>query len=318
MDNRETVVGVFDSGVGGLSVLRELERAVPEARFVYYADTAHCPYGEKSAEYVLGRSREITEILLEHGADVIVIACNTATSAAIAVLRREYGTSPSPRVLEITGGRLDHVPFIGMEPAVKPAALATMTGVVGVLATAGTLHGSKYLDMKDRWSDGIEIVESVGRGFVELVEGSGLADRYKKGCLFLSSAEEHSGNASTGDALTGGGLLPDESAAGASVGHPVAAAWDEMLAEDTVRASLAPLVEAGADTIVLGCTHYPFLLPVLEKVSDGLLVWHPMTGRDGSAVERIRFIDPAPAVAHRLIEVLEEEGMHKDLSLRSR
>ena len=304
MNQKKAVVGVFDSGVGGLSVLRELERAVPESRFVYYADTAHCPYGEKSAEYVLGRSREITEILLKHGAEVVVIACNTATSAAIAVLRREYGTSPSPRVLEITGGRLDHVPFIGMEPAVKPAALATRTGVVGVLATAGTLHGSKYLDMKGRWADGIEIVESVGRGFVELVEGSGLADRYKKGCLFLSSAEERTGNDSTVEALTGGGLMPDESASGASVGHHVTAAWDERLAEDTVRASLAPLIEAGADTIVLGCTHYPFLLPVLEKVSDGLLAGHPMTGRDGSAVERIRFIDPAPAVAHRLIDVI--------------
>ena len=300
MDNRKTVVGVFDSGVGGLSVLRELGRAVPGASFVYYADTAHCPYGEKSAEYVLSRSRAITEILLGHGAEVIVIACNTATSAAIATLRREYGTSPSPRVLEITGGRLDHVPFIGMEPAVKPAALATRTGIVGVLATAGTLHGSKYLDMKGRWADGIEIVESVGRGFVELVEGSGLADRYKKGCLFLSSAQECSGNAASGEALTGGGLLPGESAEGMTV----AASWDERLAEDTVRASLEPLIEAGADTIVLGCTHYPFLLPVLEKVSDGLLAGHPMTGRDGSAVERIRFIDPAPAVAHRLIDVI--------------
>ena len=292
MDNRKTVVGVFDSGVGGLSVLRELERAVPGASFVYYADTAHCPYGEKSAEYVLSRSRAITEILLGHGAEVIVIACNTATSAAIATLRREYGTSPS-------GGRLDHVPFIGMEPAVKPAALATRTGIVGVLATAGTLHGSKYLDMKGRWADGIEIVESVGRGFVELVEGSGLADRYKKGCLFLSSAQECSGNAASGEALTGGGLLPGESAEGMTV----AASWDERLAEDTVRAILEPLIEAGADTIVLGCTHYPFLLPVLEDVAEQLLAEHPLKGRDGSAVERIRFIDPAPAVAHRLIDV---------------
>ncbi len=301
MDNRETVVGVFDSGVGGLSVLRELERAVPEARFVYYADTAHCPYGEKSAEYVLGRSREITGILLGHGAEVIVIACNTATSAAIATLRREYGTSPSTRVLEITGGRLDHVPFIGMEPAVKPAALATRTGVVGVLATAGTLHGSKYLDMKDRWSDGIEIVESVGRGFVELVEGSGLADRYKKGCLFLSSAEaECSGNAAPVEASAGRGLRSGERAEG----KPLSASWNGELAEATVRASLAPLVEAGADTIVLGCTHYPFLLPVLEKVAEELLAEHPLTGRDGSSVERIRFIDPAPAVAHRLIDVI--------------
>lgn len=285
MDDGRIVVGVFDSGVGGLSVLRELERAVPEARYVYYADTAHCPYGEKSAGYVLERSREITEILLDRGAQVIVIACNTATSAAIAALRREYGTAPSTRVLKITGGKLDHVDFIGMEPAVKPAALATATGVVGVLATAGTLHGGKYLDMKGRWSEGVEIVEGVGRGFVELVEGSGLADRYKRGCVFLSSAGEHSGNASDG--------------------RSVSAAWDEEMAEETVRASLAPLVGAGADTIVLGCTHYPFLLPVLEKVAEELLAEHPLKGRDGSPVGRIRFIDPAPAVAHRLMTVLQ-------------
>ena len=299
--NQNVAVGVFDSGVGGLSVLRELEKAVPEARFVYYADTAHCPYGEKSAEYVLGRSREITEILIRKGVRVIVIACNTATSAAIATLRREYGTAPSARVLELTDDRLDHIPFIGMEPAVKPAALATRTGVVGVLATAGTLRGSKYIDMKDRWSDGIEIVESVGRGFVELVEGSGLADRYKKGCLFLSSAEECSGNATTGETFAGNGLQIREK----TEVKPVTAAWDERLAEDIVRKSLAPLVEAGADTIVLGCTHYPFLLPVLENVAEELLAEHPLTGRDGSEVERIRFIDPAPAVAHRLIDILD-------------
>lgn len=299
--DHNVAVGVFDSGVGGLSVLRELEKAVPEARFVYYADTAHCPYGEKSAEYVLGRSREITEILILKGVRVIVIACNTATSAAIATLRREYGTAPSARVLELTDGRLDHIPFIGMEPAVKPAALATRTGVVGVLATAGTLRGSKYIDMKDRWSDGIEIVESVGRGFVELVEGSGLADRYKKGCLFLSSAEECSGNAATGETLAGNGLQTGEK----TEVKPVTAAWNERLAEDIVRKSLEPLVEAGADTIVLGCTHYPFLLPVLENVAEELLTEHPLTGRDGSEVERIRFIDPAPAVAHRLIDILD-------------
>ena len=300
--DQNVAVGVFDSGVGGLSVLRELEKAVPEARFVYYADTAHCPYGEKSAEYVLGRSREITEILIRKGVRVIVIACNTATSAAIATLRREYGTAPSARVLELTDGRLDHIPFIGMEPAVKPAALATRTGVVGVLATAGTLRGSKYIDMKDRWSDGIEIVESVGRGFVELVEGSGLADRYKKGCLFLSSVGECSGNAATGETLAVNGLQqPGEK----TEVKPVTAAWNERLAEDIVRKSLAPLVEAGADTIVLGCTHYPFLLPVLENVAEELLAEHPLTGRDGSEVERIRFIDPAPAVAHRLIDILD-------------
>ncbi len=308
--NREITVGVFDSGVGGLSVLRELEKAVPEADFVYYADTAHCPYGEKDSGYVAERARAITEILIGKGAGVIVIACNTATSAAIARLRLEYGTAPSGRVLEITGGRRDHVQFIGMEPAVKPAALATKTGVVGVLATAGTLNGGKYLDMKDRWSDGIEIVESVGHGFVELVEKSSVADKYKKGCLFLSSAEEHPGeSADECPAEYSGhenGKADHEN--GKADGVPEsgqAAVPDGESVEDIVRKSLKPLIESGADTIVLGCTHYPFLLPVLKRVSEELLAEHPMRGRDGAAVEHINFIDPAPAVAHRLVEILK-------------
>lgn len=276
------IIGVFDSGVGGLSVLRELEKAVPDGRFVYYADTAYCPYGEKTREYVLDRARTITEKLVGEGVQIVVVACNTATSAAIAALRAEYGTAPSARVLELTGGRLNCVPFIGMEPAVKPAALSTRTGVIGVLATAGTLHGSKYLDMKGRYADGVKIVESVGRRFVELVEGSGLAEPYKKGCLFLSSARENGhGNPS----------LPKKN-------------FDEKLAEDTVRTSLRPLIEAGADTVVLGCTHYPFLLPVLEKVAAELLEQHPLTDMDGKRVEKISFIDPAPAVAHRLLQIL--------------
>ncbi len=292
---RNITIGVFDSGVGGLSVLRELEKVLPGARFVFFADTAHCPYGEKSAEYVLERSRTITEVLLRQGAEAIVVACNTATSASIASLRKEYGTAPSARVLECTGGERDFVPFIGMEPAVKPAALSTRTGVVGVLATAGTLSGSKYLDMKGRFSDGVEIVESVGKGFVELVEGSSVADCYKKGCLFLSSADN--AYPSTESAASSGA---DERSfvKGLSIDSPEA--------EEIVRKSLAPLVEAGADTIVLGCTHYPFLLPTLEKVSSQLLASHPLLDKDGNRVESIRFIDPAPAVARHLIDVLEE------------
>lgn len=292
---RNITIGVFDSGVGGLSVLRELEKVLPGARFVFFADTAHCPYGEKSAEYVLERSRTITEVLLRQGAEAIVVACNTATSASIASLRKEYGTAPSARVLECTGGERDFVPFIGMEPAVKPAALSTRTGVVGVLATAGTLSGSKYLDMKGRFSDGVEIVESVGKGFVELVEGSSVADCYKKGCLFLSSADN--AYSSTESAASSGA---DERNFGKGL------SIDSPEAEEIVRKSLAPLVEAGADTIVLGCTHYPFLLPTLEKVSSQLLASHPLLDKDGNRVESIRFIDPAPAVARHLIDVLEE------------
>lgn len=239
-------IGVFDSGEGGLSVLKEITRLLPEAEYVYYSDNAHCPYGEKSPEYIQNRARAITERLLKEGADVIVVACNTATAAAISVLRSEYSDASSQevrdKVRELTGGRHDHICFIGMEPAVKPAALGTRTGVVGVLATAGTLKGSKYLKTKESVDDQVNVFEHVGRGFVELVEEGR-----------LSGSE----------------------------------------AEDVVKASLGPLLSAGADIIVLGCTHYPFLLPVLQKVA----------GPD------IRFIDPAPAVARQLVHVLERDGM---------
>lgn len=239
-------IGVFDSGEGGLSVLKEITRLLPEAEYIYYSDNAHCPYGEKSPEYIQDRARAITERLLKEGADVIVVACNTATAAAISVLRSEYSDASSQevrdRVQKLTGGRHDHICFIGMEPAVKPAALGTRTGVVGVLATAGTLKGSKYLKTKESVDDQVNVFEHVGRGFVELVEEGR-----------LSGSE----------------------------------------AEDVVKASLGPLLSAGADIIVLGCTHYPFLLPVLQKVA----------GPD------IRFIDPAPAVARQLVHVLERDGM---------
>lgn len=239
-------IGVFDSGEGGLSVLKEITRLLPESEYVYYSDNAHCPYGEKSPEYIQDRARAITERLLKEGADVIVVACNTATAAAISVLRSEYSDASSQevrdKVRELTGGRHDHICFIGMEPAVKPAALGTRTGVVGVLATAGTLKGSKYLKTKESVDDQVNVFEHVGRGFVELVEEGR-----------LSGSE----------------------------------------AEDVVKASLSPLLSAGADIIVLGCTHYPFLLPVLQKVA----------GPD------IRFIDPAPAVARQLVRVLKRDGM---------
>lgn len=214
-------IGVFDSGSGGLSVLREIRKVLPRENYVYYSDNANCPYGGMSAEFIISRARTITELLLARGADIIVVACNTATAAAIATLRAEYS-----------------VPFVGMEPAVKPAALGTRSGVIGVLATAGTLKASKYLDTRGRFEDKVTIVEHVGSGFVELVES-----------LELSGPH----------------------------------------AEAVVAQSLEPLLEAGADTIVLGCTHYPFLLPVMEKVAEG---------------RGVRFIDPAPAVARQVCRVM--------------
>lgn len=219
-------IGIFDSGCGGLSVYRELIKVLPQEQYHYFSDNAHCPYGEKSALYIQRRGRFITEFLLDKGADIIVVACNTATAAAIATLRAEY----------------PDVPFVGMEPAVKPAALGTQSGVIGVLATAGTLKGSKYLNTRGLYESDVRIVEHVGQGFVELVE---------RGVL------------------------------------------DGPEAEEVVRTSLQPLLDQGADTIVLGCTHYPFLQPLIERLS----------GPD------VRVIDPAPAVARQTVKVLEQRGV---------
>lgn len=218
-------IGVMDSGSGGLSVLRELIKALPGERYVYWSDNAFCPYGDKDPEFILQRCKDITEYMLSKGVDAMVLACNTATAAAIAQLREEYS-----------------IPFVGMEPAVKPAALGTRTGTIGVLATSGTLKGSKYLRTKDKIDPEIHVVEAVGKGFVELVENGELSGPH---------------------------------------------------AEEVVSASLLPLLDAGADMVVLGCTHYPFLLDTLKKVAG----------------EGVEFIDPAPAVARRLVDVLDTQGI---------
>jgi glutamate racemase len=223
------IIGIMDSGVGGLSVFREIRKALPDERYVYYSDNANCPYGEKTPDFIRDRLRTITDIFLARGAQAAVLACNTATGAAIEVLRSEY-----------------QIPFVGMEPAVKPAALGTQSGVIGVLATAGTLKASKYLTTKGHFEDNVRIIEHVGKGFVELVERGELTGPH---------------------------------------------------AENVVRRSLTPLLEEGADRIVLGCTHYPFLLETLRKVASD------------EGYPDVQFIDPAPAVARRLVNVLKEKGI---------
>ena len=199
------MIGVFDSGAGGLSVLREILKILPRERYIYFADNAFCPYGEKTPQFIQDRARFITDYLLEQGADIVVVACNTATAAAISTLRQEYS-----------------IKFIGMEPAVKPAALSSESGVIGVLATAGTLKGSKYLNTKGIYKNDARIEERVGQGFVE-----------------------------------------------------------------------------GADRIVLGCTHYPFLREVIQRIA----------GPD------VEVIDPAPAVARQLLRVMTAEGIVREDAL---
>ena len=157
------MIGIFDSGTGGLSVFREIYRLLPEERYIYYSDNANCPYGEKSREYIIDRARFITSFLIGQGADIVVVACNTATAAAISTLREEFP-----------------ICFIGMEPAVKPAAQTTATGVVGVLATAGTLKATKYIDTREKWAHDVKIVEHIGQGFVELVENGTVSGEDRK------------------------------------------------------------------------------------------------------------------------------------------
>ena len=213
-------VGVFDSGVGGLSVLAEIRRQLPAESLLYVADSAYVPYGEKSPEMIRQRSRAIAAFLLERGAKALVLACNTATAAAVNDLRSLYD-----------------LPIIGMEPAVKPAALATRTGVVGVLATTGTLQSAKFAALLDRFAGSVKVITQPCPGLVELIEQGELQ----------------------GPRL-----------------------------EALLQGFTQPLLAQGCDTLILGCTHYPFVRQVLQAMLPG-----------------VTLIDTAGAVARRLAERLQ-------------
>ncbi|MEQ1527729.1 MAG: glutamate racemase [Methylococcales bacterium] len=218
-------IGVFDSGVGGLSVLREIRRQLPQETLLYVADSAYAPYGDKSAAYIEARSVAISHFLLKQQAKAIVVACNTATGAAVSVLRRQF-----------------KVPIIAMEPAIKPAAAKTKTGVIGVLATSRTLASDNFGHLYSRFGAEVEIIAQACPGLVEQVEA--------------------------GD-LTG--------------------SKTRTLLERYVH----PLLSKQVDTIVLGCTHYPFLTPLLQEMV-GLAV---------------TIIDPAPAIARELYRRLADKDL---------
>ncbi len=214
-------IGVFDSGVGGLSVLHEIRRTLPSEDLLYVADSAHAPYGDKSQQFIETRSIAITEFLVSQNAKAIVVACNTATGAAITTLRARFS-----------------VPIIAMEPAVKPATASTKTGVIGVLATSRTLASDNFVQLFARYGADVEIVGQACPGLVEQVEAGDLSGDKTRALL-----EQY----------------------------------------------LLPLLERGADTIVLGCTHYPFLAPLIWEIAGS-----------GVAV-----IDSAAAVARQLHRRLE-------------
>ncbi len=216
------MVGFFDSGVGGRCVLEAFRRICPDEPTVYVADSENCPYGNKPPEEIVRLSKRIAADLIGRGCEVVVVACNTATAAAIDELRSEW----------------PDVPFVGMEPAVKPAALGSKSGVVCVLATRGTFNGRLYRETSSKVSDTVRIIECIADEFVDLVERG-----------VVSGAE----------------------------------------AEDAVRRRIEPLIAAGADRIVLGCTHFPHLKHLMENVADG----------------RAEIVDPSDAVARRIAEVLK-------------
>ena len=167
MSDCNAPVGVFDSGVGGLSVLREIRRRLPHESLLYLADSAHVPYGEKSPEYIRERCRIIAAFFVEQGAKALVLACNTATAAGVTELRELY----------------PDLPIIGMEPAVKPAAAATRSGVVGVLATTGTLKSARFAALLDRFAGDVRVITQPCPGLVERIEAGDLASANTRAML---------------------------------------------------------------------------------------------------------------------------------------
>jgi len=218
-------IGVFDSGVGGLSILRPLRQELPAESFIFFADQAHVPYGPRPLHEVRRFSVGITRFLIEQGAKLIVVACNTASAAALQHLRDSF---PGMR-------------FVGMEPAVKPAAEQTRTRAVGVLATPATFQGALFASVVERFAQGVRVLPQTLPGLVERIEAGDL---------------------------------------------------DGPQARRIVEAGVRPLVAQGVDTLVLACTHYPFVIPLIENVAG----------------PGVRVIDPSPAIARQAGRLLAEGG----------
>ncbi|MCP8467694.1 glutamate racemase [Pseudomonas sp. ZM23] len=219
-------IGVFDSGVGGLSVLHEIRARLPGESLIYFADCGHVPYGEKTPEYIRTRCRIIAQFLLARGAKSLVLACNTATAAAAADLREQY----------------PQVPIVAMEPAVKPAAEATRSGVVGVLATTGTLKSARFAALLDRFAGDVRVITQPCPGLVERIEAGDLSGPQTRQLL---------------------------------------------------RGYVEPLLAEGCDTLILGCTHYPFLRPLLRELIP----------------QDISLIDTGAAVARQLERLLRSRDL---------
>lgn len=219
-------IGIFDSGVGGISVLRAIREQMPAESVVYFGDQGHIPYGSRSMEQIQNFSETITRFLLEQGVKIMVVACNAASAAALKYLREKF----------------PNVQFVGMEPAVKPAAEHTHTGKVGVLATPATFQGMLYASVVERFANGVELFQDTCPGLVQQIESGMLHGKETRRIL---------------------------------------------------QEALLPMLEQNIDTVVLGCTHYPFVIPLIQRIVG----------------ENVRVIDPAPAVARQTGRLLEAAGM---------
>ena len=219
-------IGIFDSGVGGVSVLRAIREQMPGESVIYFGDQGHIPYGSRPMEQIRNFSEAITNFLLEKNAKIIVVACNTASAAALKYLREKF----------------PDVEFVGMEPAVKPAAEHTQTAKVGVLATPATFQGALYASVVERFANGVELFQNTCPGLVQQIEQGHLEGEETRRIL-----------------------------------------------ED----ALLPMLGKNIDTVVLGCTHYPFVIPLIQRIVG----------------DNVRVIDPAPAVAKQTGRLLETKEM---------
>ncbi len=215
-------IGIFDSGIGGTSIWQEITSLLPIENTIYLSDSKNAPYGEKSQEKIIEFSIKNTELLLEKGAKIIVVACNTATTNSIDILRSKYD-----------------VPFIGIEPAIKPAALKTATKSIGILATKGTLSSALFSSTSEKFASDIKVVEQVGKGLVELIESGKLYSEEMTELLF---------------------------------------------------SYLKPMIKENIDYLVLGCTHYPYLIPQIKKIVG----------------QNVTVIDSGQAVAKQTNAILEK------------
>jgi glutamate racemase len=223
-------IGIFDSGVGGLSVLRSIWTELPAEDLLFLADQAHVPYGPRPLEEVRLFASEITGFLLDQGVKLIVVACNAASAAALQTLRQTFPQTT----------------FVGMEPAVKPAVEISHSKVVAVLATPATFQGQLYASLVDRFAAGTQLLQHTCPGLVTQIEAGEL---------------------------------------------------DSPVTRQILEEALLPMLAQGADTVVLGCTHYPFVIPLIQQI----------VGPD------VRVIDPAPAVARQVRHVLETQDLRHPL-----